>query len=255
MRRPIIAGNWKMHKSVDEALAFVREHRFRLGSFAHTEAVICPPAVSLPGLHEALMSSSVKLGAQNMHYAERGAFTGELSASMIKEFCDYVILGHSERRAMFAETDETVNLKVKAALKHGLVPIVCVGESLAQNETGQTDSFVGQQVQLALEGLSSDEAGTCVVAYEPIWAIGTGRSASAADAGRTISVAVRAPISKQFGESVAEEVRILYGGSAKASNIADYMSHPDIDGALVGGASLKGEFVDMVRITDELYRA
>jgi triosephosphate isomerase len=166
---------------------------------------------------------------------------------MIKPYCQYVILGHSERRAYFGETDEMVNRKVKAALAHGLTPIICVGESLAQNEAGETHAFVSGQVRIAFDGLSAEQAADCIIAYEPIWAIGTGKSASAADAGRIIGVTVRGAIADIFGEATAQAIRIQYGGSVTPDNIADYMAHPDIDGALVGGASIKASFVELVR--------
>ena len=185
---------------------------------------------------------------------EEGAFTGECAPGMLKPFCQYVILGHSERRAYFSETDELVNKKVKAALKHHLTPIICVGESLEQNEAGETDSFVGNQVKAAFDGLTPSQAVRCIIAYEPIWAIGTGKSASPTDAGRIIGLTVRGALADNFDEEVAQQIRVQYGGSANANNIGDYMSQPDIDGALVGGASLKHDFVDMVKTTAGVYQ-
>lgn len=249
MRKPIIAGNWKMNKTTDEALSFVREIRTALNNITTVDSVVCPPFVSLPIVADALSATRIGVGAQNMHFAEKGAFTGECSASMLAPFCQYVIIGHSERRAMFAESDEGVNKKAKAALANSLVPIICVGESLEQNEAGETHDFVSTQVKAALGGLSAEEAARCIIAYEPIWAIGTGKSASAADAGRIIGLTVRGAVADQFGEETAQQVRIQYGGSANADNIADYMRQSDIDGALVGGASLKADFVEMVRRT------
>jgi triosephosphate isomerase (TIM) len=247
MRIPIIAGNWKMNKTAAEAVTFVREIRHALNNIEGIEAVVCPPFLALPAVHDALQATRIGVGAQNMHYADKGAYTGEIAPGMLTPFCRYVILGHSERRAYLAETDEDVNKKVKAALAHRLVPIVCVGESLEQNEAGATDEFVSGQVRAAFDGLTAAQVAGCVIAYEPIWAIGTGRSASAADAGRTIGLTVRGAIASMFGEATAQQIRIQYGGSATEANIADYMSHADIDGALVGGASLKPSFVDMVR--------
>jgi triosephosphate isomerase (TIM) len=247
MRTPIIAGNWKMNKTADEAVAFVREIRHALNNIDGVEAVVCPPYLALPAVHDALQATRIGVGAQNMHYADKGAYTGEIAPGMLTPFCRYVILGHSERRAYLAETDEDVNKKVKAALAHRLVPIVCVGESLEQNEAGETDTFVSGQVRAAFAGLTAEQAAGCVIAYEPIWAIGTGRSASAADAGRIIGLTVRGAIAGLFGEPTAQQIRIQYGGSATEENIGDYMSHADIDGALVGGASLKPTFVDLVR--------
>ncbi|MFN2223147.1 MAG: triose-phosphate isomerase [Chloroflexota bacterium] len=246
MRTPIIAGNWKMNKTTDEAVAFVREIRAALNRQTAVESVVCPPFVSLSAVADALKGTRIGVGAQNMHYEEKGAYTGECSPGMIKPFCQYVILGHSERRAYFAETDETVNKKVHAALAHGLTPIICVGETLSQNEAGETHDFVSGQVRAAFAGVTAEQAAGCIIAYEPIWAIGTGKSATVADAGRIIGLTVRGAIADIYGEETAQKIRVQYGGSANPANIADYMSHPDIDGALVGGASLKVDFVAMV---------
>ena len=255
MRKPIIAGNWKMNKTADEALVFVREIRAGLNSIPSVDSVICPPFVALPLVSDALKGTQIGVGAQNMHYESSGAFTGECAPAMLTPFCQYVIIGHSERRAYFAETDETVNKKTKAALAIGLIPIICVGESLEQNEAGETHSFVGGQVRAAFDGLDAGQAKGCIIAYEPIWAIGTGKSASAAGAGSIIGLTVRGSIADIFGEETAQAIRVLYGGSAKPSNCHEYLGHADIDGALVGGASLKQDFVDMVRITAEVYKA
>ncbi len=247
MRTPFVAGNWKMNKTADEAVAFVTEIRDGLNAIIGVDSAVCPPAVALPGVAAAVAGTKIGVGAQNMYFEESGAYTGELAPNMIKPFCQYVILGHSERRAYFGETDEGVNKKIKAALAHGLVPIVCVGESLEQNEAGETRSFVSGQVQAAFAGLTPEQAATCVIAYEPIWAIGTGRSASAEQAGTIISESVRQVIAAQFNEKTAGAIRIQYGGSVNENNIAEYMQQPDIDGALVGGAALKPSFVDLVR--------
>jgi triosephosphate isomerase len=247
MRTPIIAGNWKMNKTADEALAFVREIRNGLNSITAVDSVVCPPFVALPTVSEALKGTRIGVGAQNVHFEEKGAFTGECSAPMLKPFCQYVIIGHSERRAYFNETDESVNKKAKALLAHDLTPIICVGESLEQNEAGETHDFVSGQVKAGFDGISPEQAATCIIAYEPIWAIGTGKTANPADAGRIIGLTVRGAIADIFGEEVAQKIRVQYGGSANPDNIADFMSHPDIDGALVGGASLKTSFVEMVR--------
>jgi triosephosphate isomerase len=247
MRRPIIAGNWKMNKTAAEAVQFVREIRHRLNQIEAVDSVVCPPFIALPAVHEALQATRIGVGAQNMYFEESGAFTGECAPNMLTPFCQYVILGHSERRAYFGETDEGVNRKVKAALAHGLTPMICVGESLEQNEAGQTQSFVSGQVRAAFEGLTAGQASQCIIAYEPIWAIGTGKSASAAQAGSIIGLTVRGTMADLFSENTAQAVRIQYGGSVNEKNIADYMAHPDIDGALVGGASLKATFVDLVR--------
>jgi triosephosphate isomerase len=247
MRTPIIAGNWKMNKTADEAVAFVREIRAGLNQYTSVDSVVCPPFVALSAVADALKGTRVGVGAQNMHFEEKGAYTGECAAAMIKPYCQYVILGHSERRAYFAETDEMVNKKVHTALAHGLTPIICVGETLSQNEAGETHAFVSGQVKAAFAGVTAEQAAGCIIAYEPIWAIGTGKSATVADAGRIIGLTVRGAIADIYGEETAQRIRVQYGGSANPANIADYMSHPDIDGALVGGASLKIDFVAMVK--------
>ncbi len=247
----MIAGNWKMNKTVEEAVDFVREIRRPLSSVEGVDIVICPPFVALPAVQQALKANRIDLGAQNMHFEDRGAFTGECSPEMLAPLCQFVILGHSERRQYFGETDSGVNKKVKKAIEYGITPIVCVGESLQQNESGETHSFVSNQVRAAFEDIPSAQVGTCIIAYEPIWAIGTGLSASPVDAGRIIGVTVRGAVADLYGERIAEKIRVLYGGSANAANIAEYLTHADIDGALVGGASLKSEFVDMVRIASQ----
>jgi len=247
MRTPFIAGNWKMNKTADEAVAFVREVRHALNQIEGVDIAFCPPFLAIPALADALKGTKIGVGAQNMYFEESGAFTGELAPNMLTPFCEYVILGHSERRAFFGETDEGVNKKIKAALKHGLTPIVCVGESLEQNEAGETHDFVSGQVRAAFAGFTSEEMAKCVIAYEPIWAIGTGRTATAAQAGSIIGVTVRGTVADMFGEETAQRVRIQYGGSVKPGNAAELMAHPDIDGALVGGASLQPSFVELVR--------
>jgi triosephosphate isomerase len=246
MRIPIIAGNWKMNKTPDEAIEFVRQIRHGLNSATGADAVVCPPYLAIPGVFDALRATRIGVGAQNMHFEEKGAYTGEVAPSMITPYCQYVILGHSERRALFGETDVGVNRKIKVALDHGLTPMVCVGESLEQNEAGETHSFVSGQVEAAFAGLTAEQAAGCIIAYEPIWAIGTGKSASPAQAGSIIGLTVRGTIAALFGEETAQKIRIQYGGSVNENNISDFMSHPDIDGALVGGASLKPSFVQLV---------
>ena len=246
MRRPFIAGNWKMYKTVAEAVAFVREIRFALNQIEDMDIAVCPPFIAIPAVAEALAATRIGVGAQNMHAADQGAYTGECAPGMLTPYCRYVILGHSERRAYFGESDAEVNKKALAALKHGLTPIICVGESLAQNEAGETHAFVSGQVRAALAGISAEQVQGIVIAYEPIWAIGTGRSADSADAGRIIGVTVRGAVADLYGEESAQQVRIQYGGSANENNIGEYMRHPDIDGALVGGASLKPGFVQLV---------
>ena len=248
MRKPIIAGNWKMFKTVAEAVALVREMRTDLGAVSDVERVLCPPFTSLGVVAELVKGTDLRVGAQDMHWEDQGAFTGEVSPLMVKELCQYVIIGHSERRQYFGETDESVNRKVKTALKHGLVPIVCVGENLAQNEAGQTDSFVSGQVRAALTDLSAAQVSGLIIAYEPIWAIGTGKAATGNMANRTIGTVVRGTINQLYGAQAAQSVRIQYGGSVSPDNISEFMSQPEVDGALVGGASLvAAKFVQIVR--------
>lgn len=238
MRQLIIAGNWKMHKTVGEAVSFVQELKQQVAD-AQVEVVVCPPFTALAPVAEVLKGSSIALAAQNMHWEDQGAFTGEVSPLMLKEIgCKYVVLGHSERRQYFGETDEKVNKKVKAALAHGLVPIVCVGETLAEREAGTTEQVVATQTKGALAGLSAEQVAGLVVAYEPVWAIGTGKTASDQDA-QQVNGYIRQVIAEQFGQSTAETVRIQYGGSVKPGNAKGLMAQADIDGALVGGASLK----------------
>jgi len=254
MRKPILAGNWKMNKTPAEAVDFVRALRPLITKYANVETVVCVPFVALPGVADALRGVKAGVGAQNMHWAENGAYTGEVAAAMLEGLAGYVIIGHSERREYFAETDETVNKKIKAALAHGLTPIVCVGENLGQNERGETDAFVSGQVRAAFEGISTEQAQKTVVAYEPIWAIGTGKTATSAVANRMCGIVVRGTLAEIYGEEVAQSIRVQYGGSANEKNIGELMSMPDIDGALIGGASLKVDaFSDMVRITSQLY--
>ncbi|MBK8985633.1 MAG: triose-phosphate isomerase [Chloroflexi bacterium] len=246
MRTPIIAGNWKMNKTAVEAVAFIEQIHDGLNAVTGVDIVVCPPALAIPAVAEAVKGSKISVGAQNMYFAESGAYTGELAPNMLTPFCQYVILGHSERRAYFGETDEGVNKKIKAALAHGLTPMVCVGESLEQNEAGETHSFVSGQVKAAFEGLTAEQSIACVIAYEPIWAIGTGRTATVEQAGAIIGGTVRATIAEILGDDVAQQIRIQYGGSVTEKNIAELMAHPDIDGALVGGASLKPSFIELV---------
>jgi triosephosphate isomerase (TIM) len=243
MRTPIIAGNWKMNTTVDEAVNLMRTMKDRLERIHGAEKVVCPPFVSLTSVREILKGSSIGLGAQNMYFEEKGAYTGEVSPVMLKGLCQYVILGHSERRGYFGETDAMVNKKIKAALRSGLKPIVCVGETLQENEASKTQEVLDRQTRAALEGLSSLQ--NVVIAYEPIWAIGTGKAATEEQANSTIGF-IRRVVAELYGPA-SKELRIQYGGSANASNIAALMSQPEIDGALVGGASLKAdEFISMV---------
>jgi triosephosphate isomerase len=247
MRTLFIAGNWKMNNTAEEAAAFANEIKDELNAIDGVDIAFCPPFLAIPAVAEAVQGTKIGVGAQNMYFEESGAYTGETAPNMITPFCRYVILGHSERRALFGETDEGVNKKIKAALAHGLTPIVCVGESLEQNEAGETKEFVGGQVRAAFDGFSADEMAKCVIAYEPIWAIGTGKTATVDQAGEIIGGTVRAVVAEMYGDETAEVVRIQYGGSVKPENAAQFMAHPDIDGALVGGAALKPSFVELVR--------
>jgi triosephosphate isomerase len=249
MRVPIIAGNWKMFKTVAESVAFVRELAPRLEPFANVERVVCPPFVALPPVADALRGTGIGVGAQNVHWENQGAFTSQISPVMLLGIADYVIVGHSEVRQYLHDSDADVNRKIKAALAHGLKPILAVGESLAQNEAGETQAFVGGQVRAALDGVSAADMANVIVAYEPIWAIGTGRNASGEIAQNIIGGTIRATLESLYGRNVAQAVRIQYGGSVKPDNMAEYMSQPDIDGGLVGGASLKvDDFVRLIEI-------
>lgn len=247
MRKPFVAGNWKMNKTVEQARVLVSEMLPGLQAVKTVERVLCPPFTSLMAIAAMLSGTDIGLGAQNMHWEAAGAFTGEIAPAMVKEFCHYVILGHSERRTYFGETDETVNRKVRAAFAHGLTPIVCVGETLAENEAGRTAEVVSRQIEQGLKDLTPEQASALVIAYEPVWAIGTGRAASGEDANRVVGEVIRPTLAKMFGSTVAETVRVLYGGSVTAANATEFFSQPQIDGALVGGASLKAaEFVKIV---------
>ncbi len=241
MRKPIIAGNWKMYKSFDEAVEFVEAVREAVPSEEKVDAVVCAPAIYLPTLVDIATETDLAIGAQNMHFEEEGAFTGEISPAQLASIhVDYVILGHSERREMFNETDEAVNKKVKAALAHGIVPIICCGETLEEREAGNTEAKVSGQIRAALEGFSADEVAHMVLAYEPIWAIGTGKTATADDANQVCG-AIRDVVKELYGAETAEAIRIQYGGSVKPENIVELLSKEHIDGALVGGASLQVE--------------
>ncbi|MFS0724691.1 triose-phosphate isomerase [Paenibacillus sp. 1P07SE] len=238
MRQPIIAGNWKMFKTVSEAKAFFADVKGK-AEIDGVESVICAPYIALPALVEAAQGTTIAIGAQNVHFEDNGAYTGEISGVMLKELgVKYVILGHSERRAYFGETDEIVNKKVHAAFKHDLLPIVCVGEKLEEREADQTKDVCKVQTTEAFKGLSAEQAAQVVVAYEPIWAIGTGKSSTSADAEDVIAY-IRSVIADLYDAATADAVRIQYGGSVKPGNIAEYMGQDNIDGALVGGASLE----------------
>jgi triosephosphate isomerase len=256
MRKPIMAGNWKMNRTPAEAIELVRGLRPMVTPYAaQVETVVCPPFLALPAVAEALHGVEIGVGAQNMHWADSGAYTGEVSAPMLSGLAKYVIIGHSERRQYFAETDEGVNKKARAALAHGITPIICVGETLEQNEAGITSSFVSGQVRAAFTGISAEDAIRTVIAYEPIWAIGTGKTATPEVAQQVCGTVVRAAIAELYGDEMAGALRVQYGGSANEKNIRELMEQPDIDGALIGGASLKAEaFAEMVRIAAEVSR-
>ncbi len=249
-RIPMIAGNWKMNTTVDQAVNLVTDMLPGLDAVKDVDRVVCPPFVSIKPAADLLKKSSVKLGAQNMYFEEKGAFTGEISPDMLAGLCDYVILGHSERRHIFGETEAFINQKIQAAIKNLIKPIFCVGETLEQNETGCTEETLTHQVMASCDKLYF--FGGLVIAYEPVWAIGTGKSATAEQAQRTISF-IRQLVRHRHGDEIANAVRILYGGSVTAANIAELMQQPDIDGALVGGASLKAEdFVSITRQAAEI---
>lgn len=240
MRKKIIAGNWKMNKTPSEAVALVNEIKGKVAN-AECDVVVCPTAVCLPGVIEAAKGSCVKVGAQNVHFKESGAYTGELAGNMLKEIgTEYVIIGHSERRQYFGETDETVNARTIAAIAAGLTPIVCVGESLTEREQGVTDDTVRRQTKIAFLGIDAKDAANTVIAYEPVWAIGTGKTATADQADEVCGI-IRETIKGLYGSDVAEKIRIQYGGSMNAGNADELLSKPNIDGGLIGGASLKAE--------------
>ena len=263
MRSPFVAGNWKMNTTATEAEQLVFEMLDKLDKIEGVEKILCPPFVSLVAVNMMLRGSSIKLGAQNMYFETEGAYTGEISPPMLRELCEFVILGHSERRWYFGETDEIVNKKVKAALANKLKPILCIGERLAENEAGKTEEVISRQVTAALNGIeplvlsrSSERSErivkNLVIAYEPVWAIGTGKAASGEQAAATIQF-IRDVLAKLWNKSIAQDLRILYGGSVTSANIAEFISRPEIDGALVGGASLKAEeFVSIVEQTAEI---
>ena len=244
-RTPFIAGNWKMYTNAEECVALCRAVRERVDSLGGVETAVCPPYPFLRDAKAALDGSSVRLGAQNVHWEEQGAYTGEVSPLMLRGLVDCVIIGHSERRQYFCETDETVKRRLNAALGHGLTPIVCVGETLEEREGGRTEDVLARQTRVALEG--SPWTGACVIAYEPVWAIGTGLAATGAQANETVGF-IRGLVSELFGTETAHATRIQYGGSVRPENIAEFLSQPEIDGALVGGASLDADaFAAIVR--------
>ena len=251
MRLPMIAGNWKMNTTINEATELVTEIRQGIGGLVNVEKVVCPPFISLAAVAELIKGSSIRLGAQNLYFEEKGAYTGEISPLMLADLCEFVIIGHSERRQYFDETNEIVNRKLKAALKVGLKPILCVGERLEENEAGKTEEVITEQLGASLAGIDSLDG--LVIAYEPVWAIGTGKAATGKQANSTIGF-IRHNIARLYREEIAQEVRILYGGSVTADNIPEFMEQSEIDGALVGGASLKADqFISIIRQTEEIF--
>jgi triosephosphate isomerase len=247
MRKPFVAGNWKMNKNVEQASVLVQQLLPGLQQVPEVERVLCPPFTSLMILSAQLTGTGVGIGAQNMHWEESGAYTGEISPQMVREFCDYVIIGHSERRAYYNETDETVNRKLKSALALGLIPIVCIGETLGEYESGKTCEVVTRQVLEGFKGIEPTLASLIVLAYEPVWAIGTGKAATPDGANAVLQDHIRPALAQLFGSGLAQNLRILYGGSVNAANAADFFHQSEIDGGLVGGASLKvEEFIKIV---------
>lgn len=252
MRTPIIAGNWKMNKTLQDSVTFVEELAPQIAQYEGVERVVSPTYIALASVREVLKDTAIKVAAQDAHWENSGAYTSEISPIMLAGLVDYVIIGHSECRAYLGETDENVNKKAKALLTNGLQPIIAVGESLAQNEAGETKAFVSQQIRAALAGITAEQMAQVVIAYEPIWAIGTGLSATGEQANEIISTAVRGTIRELYNDEVADGIRIQYGGSVKPNNMTEFMSQPDIDGALVGGASLKvADFTELVRLAAE----
>jgi len=247
-RVPIVAGNWKMNYGPAEAQTFVKQILDDLAAISGVERVLCPPAISLLAVENLTRPTDVKLGAQNMYFEEKGAYTGEISPLMLKGICQYVILGHSERRAYFGETDELVNRKARSAFAHNLRPIVCVGEQLEDRDAGRTERVLTEQVRGSLANLPAERLGELVVAYEPVWAIGTGRAATTQDAADAAAL-IRALLAEMYGVDAVAAVRVQYGGSVTAANAGEFAALPDVDGSLVGGASLKPEFVEIIRQT------
>ena len=250
MRAPMIAGNWKMNTTVSEAVALVNEMRRGLDEIDNIDKVICPPFISLAAVGELIKGSSIRLGVQNLYFEEKGAYTGEISPLMLADLCEFVIIGHSERRQYFNETGEIINKKIFAALKVGLKPILCIGERLEENEAGMTKEVVIEHLKSSLAGIN--HLNDLVIAYEPVWAIGTGKAATGQQANETIGL-IRRNLAGLYGKEIAQSVRILYGGSVTAANTAEFMNQPEIDGALVGGASLTAsDFLSIVKQTSEI---
>ncbi|MCD6359186.1 MAG: triose-phosphate isomerase [Dehalococcoidia bacterium] len=253
MRIPIVAGNWKMNTTIESAVGLVQEMKGELDKIPGIEKVLCPPFVSLSTVGNLIKGTSIELGAQNMYFEMEGAYTGEISPPMLKNLCQYIIIGHSERRIFFGETNEMVNKKLKAALKIGLIPILCVGENLKEKEAGKTEAVITNQVSAAMQEIASLQK--TVIAYEPLWAIGSGKAASATQANTVLNL-IRNIITKLYDEQTAQSIRLQYGGSVNSNNIGEFVEMPDIDGVLVGGASLKAaEFLSIVEQTSKIKQA
>jgi triosephosphate isomerase len=253
MRKIFVAGNWKMNKTIAEAKELVKAMLPELEKIENVDKAVCPSYLAVPAVAELCEGTSLKVGAQNVYWEAEGAYTAEVAPEMVAEVCDYVIVGHSERRKYFGETDETVNKRLKAALDAGLKVIVCVGETLEENESGKTEAVVSRQIKQGLADITAAQAADITIAYEPVWAIGTGRAATPEDANNVHKNVIRPLLKEQFGEARAEAMRIQYGGSIKPHNAAELFSMSDIDGGLVGGASLKAEsFVAIIKATAEL---
>ncbi|MFC2064365.1 triose-phosphate isomerase [Chloroflexota bacterium] len=248
MRVPVIAGNWKMNKTTEESRALIHDLSLGIRAIQSVTKILFPPFISLLPAASILIGTDISLGAQNMHWEEKGAFTGEISPLMVAEFCKYVLIGHSERRTYFGETDEVANQKLKAAQKHGLIPILCIGETLIEKEKDLTASILKNQIMNGYKDLDSGDALNSIIAYEPVWAIGTGKASSAQEAGDTIKNIIRPTIKDSFGAETADSLRVLYGGSVNAGNAAEFLNVDDIDGALIGGASLNADqFISIVQ--------
>jgi triosephosphate isomerase len=247
MRTACVAGNWKMNNTLDQSTVLVQKLLPGLDEIQNVNSIICPPFTALVPIKDLLANTSIHLGAQDIYWEEKGAYTGQISPGMVAELAEYVILGHSERRAYFNDTDEIVNRKILAALRVGLKPIFCVGETLHENEDGHTGQVVSRQIRNGLKGVDGDQMGEIMIAYEPIWAIGTGKAATPEGANQVIKEYIRGELAQITSGSIAEQMPILYGGSVKPSNASDFFKQPDIDGALVGGASLKAD--DFIQIT------
>jgi triosephosphate isomerase len=248
MREPLVAGTWKMYKSVAEARHLVSELVPGMQSIEGVGKVLCPPFTALLAVRALLEGTDIAIGAQNIYWEASGAYTGEISPAMVAELCQYVIIGHSERRAYFGETNASVNRKVHAALSHGLIPILCVGETLEENDANRTAEVVSSQLQEGLARLDLEDGNAIIIAYEPVWAIGTGKAATAEGANSVVADVIRPVLAEAFGETFSAQVRVLYGGSVKSDNAKEFFNQPDIDGALVGGASLKvDEFTAIVQ--------